>query len=595
MFEEWFSATPSADEKPWEEWFEGISSADTYPYASAIPDEAGLFGDGLKALLLIHFRPNENPPFGPMMVMEGKRTPDVCDIPKDQCPTLVQLAGRIDAAAPRTRLSDLAWEADKSIREAAEQAVAGYLEIIDAVLDGRLAHAHSDRGITFQTCGFVRRAATISRQIGDDEVLAEVRSRADKTFEAALSKGSAITHALALGTNLGLLTNLTERAEATLEATEGADDLFTARDYCVAARQAFARSEDNEKETQAALKASSISEQIARTSTSAMFASMWLQTALDDLQGIRDQKNRKTELYKKLIIAQEDSMEEFASIGGKTDITELVETTRDGLSGLSGDEFLLALFSITKPISIEHLHEEAKKQAAQFPLATIFTPEIVDDSGRVIAKQPSKDHPSGIPTELLHSVFRYMALNYNVVAAGQINIARQIAAASEIVYRTDIDSLIKSSPFIPSIHRYKFVLALKYFMSGEDLISGGLILPCFEDCLRHILRSQGIETSKRHSDGTQKLATLSKVIDHYRDALERTFGVDWVFEAEALFANPLGQRLRHDWAHGRVSDGAAYSNQFTYANWFILRAALLPTLVNRVQSEAVDEGAASQE
>jgi hypothetical protein len=77
-------------------------------------------------------------------------------------------------------------------------------------------------------------------------------------------------------------------------------------------------------------------------------------------------------------------------------------------------------------------------------------------------------------------------------------------------------------------------------------------------------------------DMLQEDRPLSALIDHYPSEMERIFTDRIVFEMELLFTYRGGPALRHDFAHGKVPDGACFSPDVMYATWFIYHLTCLP-------------------
>jgi hypothetical protein len=77
-------------------------------------------------------------------------------------------------------------------------------------------------------------------------------------------------------------------------------------------------------------------------------------------------------------------------------------------------------------------------------------------------------------------------------------------------------------------------------------------------------------------DMLQEDRPLSALIDQYRSEMERIFTDRIVFEMELLFTYRGGPALRHDFAHGKVPDGACFSPDVIYATWFIYQLTCLP-------------------
>ena len=63
-----------------------------------------------------------------------------------------------------------------------------------------------------------------------------------------------------------------------------------------------------------------------------------------------------------------------------------------------------------------------------------------------------------------------------------------------------------------------------------------------------------------------------------RPDLERTFGVDWVYELDLLFAGRPGPSLRNELSHGHLSAAACFHPNFVYGCWMMYRLCMVPLL-----------------
>lgn len=571
-------------------WFLEVRSADVGPYVSQIPAGESQFAAGLASILQMSWDPQRQPPFSPLMIFGNRRTVDASDIPPHQSEALESLADFLAPQPVKARLFDLAWEVKKSNHSAARKSVSSYLETIECVLAGDLIHQFDeDGGVTRRTADLLRRAAYISKRLGGDHEAARLKAVSEKAAEATFKKGEGLVPIITTAFSFGLLQDPDMHATRLLKNANTLEDRFRARDLAIGAERIFRSLKHDEKVNESKKVQSSIAREIADgASNSAMFQASWLATAIDDLKGIKDIKELKKEIYAELIEAQERSIDEMGTYEHSTDVSDLIRETEKRFEDLTPYETLLALFNLTFPSKIRSLVEEAQRQSEEFPLQGLFQTTIVDERGRVVARPPKQDHPLGIPANLLHTISRNIELRNDLVASTQLRTARYLSSLQELSAYIDFEDLFRSSPFVPNDAVYRFTRAMAFFINGDDAPCAGLLLPQFEDCLRHTLRAKGTETSKLESDGTQKLATLSNLFDHYLDPLVEVFGADWVFEAEMIFTNPIGQRLRHDWSHGLVSDGRATSSQIAYANWFILRITLVPLfkhLADKIENE----------
>ena len=78
------------------------------------------------------------------------------------------------------------------------------------------------------------------------------------------------------------------------------------------------------------------------------------------------------------------------------------------------------------------------------------------------------------------------------------------------------------------------------------------------------------------SDLTQDDRSLSGILENMRKEMEVIFGVDLVYEIDLLFNYRPGPALRHEAAHGKLTDGLSYSVDAIYACWLIYKMTVVP-------------------
>lgn len=271
-------------------------------------------------------------------------------------------------------------------------------------------------------------------------------------------------------------------------------------------------------------------------------------------------------------------MEEFGLASHKSDLTVMAENIRGKLNDQSPEEFLRILFLLANPPSITELVQEAENSARQFPLMHMFAPQIVDHKGRVIALPPKDDHIAGIPAEHIHTIAQNFGIRASIISGGQIIPVRTHPLCFQIRKAFNFNGIFNASPFVPRGNSFQFASAMDAFLLGDDQRCGALLIPILEESIRSAMNLKGLETTKRMSDGTQNNATISQLFSHHWEKICGVFTTEWAFEADMLFNNPIGMRIRNDWCHGLISDAEAFSHKFTYANWFILRTSIIPLL-----------------
>lgn len=113
-------------------------------------------------------------------------------------------------------------------------------------------------------------------------------------------------------------------------------------------------------------------------------------------------------------------------------------------------------------------------------------------------------------------------------------------------------------------------------MQGDYISAAHLLIPQLENSVRYVLHSASKDSSKIMPDMLQEDRTLSALIEQFRPELERIFSAPIILEIELLFVHNSGPALRHDFAHGKVPDGACFDVDVIYACWLVYRLACIP-------------------
>lgn len=107
---------------------------------------------------------------------------------------------------------------------------------------------------------------------------------------------------------------------------------------------------------------------------------------------------------------------------------------------------------------------------------------------------------------------------------------------------------------------------------GES--SDASVNPDSSESLQHT-NDRNMRAPLRKRDMSQENRSLFVMLEKDRVSLEKIFGPAIVFEIEDLFHFRGGPALRHQAAHGLVSDEACNGTDAIYACWFIFRLCCL--------------------
>lgn len=537
----------------------------------------------LAAVTQIHFKPHDRAePYGPMLVVDHKRSIIPGDLRGPQSDVLAAIAPDIKNAGLRALLADIAWLNDRKLAAMGQLAIGSFCAAVRAVIDGNAELFFEDAKATSHNgAKMLRRACQIATLTG----WKEPEAGSLKTMIATLGE-SAFNESDARGfLNIGELDcdfRITapqvtaERAQALAQLPELDPD--TARDVWELAARAHRQRGDDAERNRCLTNAAECYVRMAEAAgLKGMAASSWLMDAIKALRGIAGTKARRQELEGKLREAQSSIADEMGPISTEIDISDLVDQARKTVSDLTLAQALLEFAKLEGSPSPETLRDEARKQAEENPLSSIIPMSIHDDEGKMVAKSPGLS-TSGDDDDIAvrHLIGRHEGVRRQFAATGSIEPARRLIMAQHPLEARDLLPIARLSPFVTPGHEDIFALGFARFFGGDFISALHILVPQLESSLRHVLKQAAVDTSSMQSDMTQENRTLSVLLDKDRATLEKIFGAAIVLEIENLFDFEGGPSLRHQLAHGLLSTGACFSYDAIYACWFIYRLCCLP-------------------
>ena len=535
----------------------------------------------LAAVTQIHFKPNDQAePYGPMFVMEGRRSIIPSDLRGAQSEVFAAIAPGIVNPGLRARLADIVWLNDRKQAVMAQLAISAYCAAVLDVVDGKAELFFEDAKATSHNgAKLLRRACQIANMTGWKEPEASTL----KTMIASLSE-SAFSERDARGfLNIGELDAdyritapklMAERAEALAQLAELDPD--TAQHVWELAARAHRQNGKDAESNHCLTNAAECYVRMAEAAgLKGMTASSWLMDAIKALRSIPGTKARRAELEAKLREAQATVADEMGMISTQIDIGDLVDHARKAVGDLTLAQALFEFANLERSPPPEKLRENALKQAEESPLSSIIPMSIHDDEGKLVAKSPGIGGNDD-DTAMRHLIARGEGFRRQIAVSGMIEPTRRLIMSEHPLEARDLLPLAEFSPFVPPGYEDIFALGFARFFGGDYISALHILVPQLENALRHVLKHAAIDTSSMQSDMTQENRTLSVMLGKDRAALEKILGPAITLEIENLFDFDAGPSLRHQLAHGLLSAGACHSYDAIYACWFIFRLCCLP-------------------
>ena len=366
------------------------------------------------------------------------------------------------------------------------------------------------------------------------------------------------------------------RNAGALAATEDADP-FTSRELWELAARAHSQSRNDSERDRCLVFAAECNVALADADGDrGMAAASHLMDAINSLRRVSNTGERRRQLELRLRKAQATVPDQMGTISTPVDLTQLRKEACERVGGLSLPQAFAAFAHLAASPSPDKLRDEARKRVEKSLLSSIMPKTIVDGEGKVVSKAPAFDGNEETEGQSLrHEISRSEDFRRQLVAYGQIDPARQLIHIEHPIEQRDFFPLVAMTPFVPADRQELFSLAFARFFGGDFISALHILVPQLENSLRCVLKLAGHEPLSIKSDMTQENRSLSGMIEKDRVSLEKIYGPPIVFEIENLFHFRGGPALRHQAAHGLVSDEACKGTDAIYACWFIFRLCCL--------------------
>lgn len=552
---------------------------------SAGDDRAAQAYTLLENVASIHFKPEDAAePYGPLMVMNGRRTLIPDDLRGEQSAALAVIAPTLKNPGLRARLADIAWINNRSLADQARLAIAAYCLAVRMVAEGEATFASEQTEASSSgSVTYLRRACQIARATGwkppeADDLRNLIQEVTRHAYDSADARGFQRVAQLNLDYRVTPLAEIARWAEQ-LAGSEGLYPL-DARDLWKMAAEAH-RASGNADENNRCLKqvAECCVTVAAAPDVDPISAANWLMDAIEELRKIPGTKERRTEVEARLRAVQPAIRDGMETNSTEIDLTEIVDHTLNAVSGRTLPEAIKAFVCLDRSPDPKKLRQQVLGQANESPIATMMGMMIHDEEGKLVAKAP----PLGLTGEpddpaIQYRIARSEGFRWSLTAQGAIEPARTRIMAEHSLHLQHFHVLMNISPFVPSSRVEIYALGFARFFGGDFISALSILTPQIENSLRHVLTLAGHDLSWIKSDMTQENRTIPSMLKNDRYTLEKLFGPAIVFEIDNLFVFDGGPTTRHQVAHGLMADGAFYSPNAIYACWFIFRLCCLPML-----------------
>jgi len=517
----------------------------------------------------------------------GWRSALPTDFKGEQSEVFLALLDRIKNPVLRARLADVVWTNSRSETKAAIHAISAYSDSAEGLLAGTFVSGITKHGrASFEASKFAQRGLQIAHATSKKGRLPDNIRNALKNLYACAKSESAFfvfSKVAELGVYYELLDPATVAGDAEAVACSASSESYPMAVKAVLDLAARLYTQVQNEDGKRRCQIGAVDHLLAMRShvSSAGAQAHWVMEALQALKHIKGVEDKETELEQELRRLQKASLREMKSIPIDLNIGEdrdaVVKAFED--FDLPAALFNFALLDRARPI--EDLRKEALQALKTSPVTSMFSAAHIDGEGRTVKNTPGADGQTEPDEDWFRATINMCeSLRRLYTVASRIEPARQTITQRFTISEDHLAPIVGCSPLIPQSQQPIVALGIARFLQGDFMSATYLLLPQIEPCLRHILKLNGHDPSKRFSDSTEEDFSLSGLIDRMRAELEAILTQPILSEIELLFDKRPGPALRHEMAHGQIGAAACFHPDVIYACWLIYRLCCLPLLAD---------------
>lgn len=313
--------------------------------------------------------------------------------------------------------------------------------------------------------------------------------------------------------------------------------------------------------------------------SSNMAAASILKDGIEALrQGGEDQERLK-QLKARLQEYQSKIGDELGSLSSSIDIGQAVTSAIDHVKGRSLHESILRLAFGQPETDLKALKDRVLGTAKDAPLLQLFDLTVLDGQGRTRTVRRGLLNLEGEEYDKAlrqHMIAHASQFDWSIRAQAFINPAREQITSEHHPNIEDLVPIVLHNPFIPSGHEGIFAKGLLAGFYGDFLTASHLLVPQFENSIRYMLETAGVDITNLMSDKTDRLKLLGALLG--KEETEKFLGAANCFELAGILAEESGYNFRHRIAHGMVTEAVCYGAAGLNAWWMMLRLCIHPII-----------------
>jgi hypothetical protein len=306
---------------------------------------------------------------------------------------------------------------------------------------------------------------------------------------------------------------------------------------------------------------------------------LWLSEGIRVLHKAGADRGRVAELRHQLEAFQRASMDDFRSTGFAAylqgaevqDILRLIDET------IKGPALFDALLQMTFGLGGCCIHEQVRQQvidrSEKYVLSKLFGVELVNAEGAPIARQKPLDVTD---EEALYAAMVRDCHDFELQHRARLFVS-PCADLLFTRYHPSLANILEftfGSVVIPSGHAESVARGLAAGFNDDWLEAAAYLVPKVEPMLRHLFHQQHSITMVLRPDGTHSEASIDELLK--RPDANQVLGENLILELNALLVHPMGYLLRHNWAHGLVTDDRMVNPGILSLWWTMWRLVMWP-------------------
>jgi hypothetical protein len=525
----------------------------------------------------------------PMMRMGDQRSPALEDFGEHDVLALAAAAQHVPVAWIRARLADVAVSAgiDLGVKawKSGVQAAHDYLELSELHLlddDGIRVLSEFQRGLALawmycrDDCALRDRYWTLARK-------AIVHSLDNRQPGVALILAAEVKRR-----RPDLAEELAQAFESGARGCEEATDHDTAARCYAMAQQLWLRADKRDDAKRChLLQGEALVNRADVGSGVGLAHATWLAEGIDVLRRAGVGQDRLTELRRRLSMVQRASLDHLGRTEHSIDVSDVIREVEARVVGPTLFESLLQIaFGLASLPHHDSVRRSVLDSQTRYPLSALFASQYLNEDGAVVARRGPLNANDD---ESVYAAMVRQCHDFDLSFIGKVVVARGV----DILFTGHHPGLghmyeiVSASPMVPAGHELTMARGFLAGINGDWLDAAVYLCPNVEPVVRHLFHQHDLLTLALRDDGTQTEKSLTELLAS--DEAERVLGKDSILALQTLMVHRTGYLLRHNWAHGLVSDDALVSPAILALWWFLWRVILWPWHAHVLLRDATDE------